>query len=52
MATYTIIGGDNKEYGPISGEDIRQWIAEGRLNSQTPIKSDTDTTWRTLGSLP
>ena len=52
MATYKIIGGDNKEYGPISPEDIRQWIAEGRLGAQTPIKSDTDTAWRTLGTLP
>lgn len=52
MATYTIIGGDNKEYGPISAEDIRQWIKEGRLSHQTRIKSDTDTDWRTLGTLP
>ncbi len=52
MATYTIIGGDNKEYGPISAEDVRQWIKEGRLNPQTSIKSDTDTQWRTLGALP
>jgi uncharacterized membrane protein len=54
MATYTIIGGDNKEYGPISAADIRQWIAEGRLGMQTPIRNDadTDTAWCTLGQLP
>ena len=52
MASYTIIGGDNKEYGPISVEDIRQWISEGRLSPQSPIKSDADTAWRTLGTLP
>ncbi len=50
--TYTIIGGDNKEYGPISSEDMRLWISEGRLNAQTRVKSEADTTWRTLGSFP
>src|ERR1700742_4862985 len=49
---YTIIGGDQKEYGPISADDIRQWITEGRLNSQTLCKGPTDTAWRTLGSFP
>ena len=33
MATYTIIGGDQKEYGPVTGDDLRQWMAEGRLNA-------------------
>lgn len=50
--TYTIIGGDNKEYGPISADDIRLWIREGRLNTQSRIKNETDTTWRALGSFP
>ena len=30
MANYIIIGGDGKEYGPVSGEQLRQWIADGR----------------------
>ena len=50
--TYTIIGGDKKEYGPISSEDIRQWISEGRLNGQTLAKSVADSGWRTLASYP
>ncbi len=29
MGTYIIIGGDGKEYGPISSADIRQWVVEG-----------------------
>ena len=52
MASYTIIGGDNKEYGPISVEDIRQWISEGRLSAQSMVKSDADVGWRALGTLP
>jgi hypothetical protein len=50
MATYTIIGGDQKEYGPVSEADIRQWIRENRLNVQSLVKSDADSAWRTLGS--
>ena len=52
MASYHIIGGDTKEYGPITAEDIRLWIAEGRLNAQSLAKSSTDTAWRTLASFP
>jgi hypothetical protein len=50
--TYTIIGGDKKEYGPITDTDMHQWIAEGRLNAQSLAKNETDTAWRTLGSFP
>jgi hypothetical protein len=50
--TYTIIGGDKNEYGPITDTDMRQWITEGRLNVQSLAKNETDTAWRTLGSFP
>jgi len=52
MANYTIIGGDTKEYGPISADDVRSWISEGRLNAQSLAKGDGDKAWRTLGSFP
>ena len=52
MASYHVIGGDTKEYGPIWAEDVRHWIAEGRLNGQSLAKSETDTAWRTLASFP
>ena len=52
MATYTIIGGDQKEYGPVSEGDIRQWIGESRLSVESLVKSDADAAWRTLGSFP
>ena len=32
---YKIVGGDQKEYGPVTAEMIRQWIIEGRANGQT-----------------
>jgi hypothetical protein len=49
---YTIIGGDGKEYGPVSGEDLRKWIAEGRLNAQTLAKAESDAEFRPLSAFP
>jgi hypothetical protein len=47
---YTIIGGDSKEYGPISADDVRQWIAEGRLNEKSQVKGEGDAEFRPLGT--
>ncbi|MBA3848392.1 MAG: hypothetical protein C0502_00155 [Opitutus sp.] len=48
---FTIIGADGKEYGPVSADKIREWIAAGRANSQTQGKREGDSAWSTLGSL-
>ena len=37
---FKIIGADQKEYGPISVEQIRQWITDGRLNANTPAQRE------------
>jgi len=50
--TYTIIGGDGKEYGPISGEDLRKWVSEGRLNAQSQAKAESDAGFRPLSTFP
>jgi hypothetical protein len=50
--SYIIIGGDGKEYGPISSEDVRQWITEGRLNAQSLAKAVSDAEFRPLGKFP
>ena len=49
---YTIIGGDQKEYGPIPANDVRQWIAEGRLNEQSLMKGEGDAEFRPLEKFP
>lgn len=49
---YRIIGADGKEYGPISAEQLRQWLKEGRVNSQTKIKSGDAADWQALAALP
>jgi uncharacterized protein DUF4339 len=52
MANYTIIGGDGKQYGPITGDDLRKWISEGRLNAQSLAKADSDAEFRPLATFP
>ena len=49
---YIIIGGDAKEYGPVSAEDLRKWIAEGRLSAQSRAKAEGDAEFRPLSSFP
>jgi hypothetical protein len=49
---YKIIGADGKEYGPITAEQLRQWIAEGRANAQTKILLEGTTDWRPLSEFP
>jgi hypothetical protein len=49
---YTIIGGDQKPYGPISQDQIIQWITEGRANGQTLCQAEGSTLWKPLGAFP
>ncbi len=51
-AMYKIIGADGKEYAPIPAGQLRQWLKEGRVNSQTKVKSGDTTDWQTLAALP
>ncbi len=48
---YRIIGADGREYGPISANQLRQWIAERRANAATRVLVEGSTDWKTLGSL-
>jgi hypothetical protein len=49
---YVIIGGDGKEYGPISGADLRQWVSEERLNARSLVKTESDAEFRPLSTFP
>lgn len=49
---YKILGGDGKEYGPISADTLRQWIGEGRANAQTQVLPEGGSSWVALGTLP
>ncbi len=49
---YKIIGGDQKEYGPVSADELRHWIAEGRLNAQSYVRAEDGGEWKDLSSFP
>jgi hypothetical protein len=49
---YRMIGADGREYGPISADQLRQWIGQGRANAATSLLPEGATEWKPLGSLP
>jgi len=49
---YKIIGGDGREYGPVTMETIREWVRGGRANAQTRVQDEASGAWQPLGALP
>lgn len=47
---FKIIGADQKEYGPVSTAQIRQWITDGRLNGATMAQRVTGGEWQPLSA--
>ena len=45
---FKIIGGDGSQYGPVTVEQLREWIASGRANGQTMAQRDSETEWKPL----
>jgi hypothetical protein len=46
---FKIIGADGKEYGPVSSDQLREWVREGRANAQTRVQPEGQTDWIPLG---
>jgi hypothetical protein len=49
---YKIIGADGSEYGPVTGQQVLQWIADGRANAVTRVKLEGATEWKNLAEFP
>lgn len=49
---YKVIGADGKEYGPVSTEQLKQWLVEGRANAQTRVLPEGGVEWQPLATLP
>jgi TM2 domain-containing membrane protein YozV len=47
---YKIVGTDGHQYGPVSAEQVRAWIAENRANAQTLAQTEGSQGWKPLGS--
>ena len=48
---YKIVGGDQREYGPVTSDQVREWISTGRANAQT-LASFEGAPWKPLSSYP
>ena len=48
---YKIIGADQKEYGPVTAEQLRQWITEGRADGRTLVQAEGGA-WKPLSTFP
>ena len=49
---FNIIGADGKTYGPVSADQIRQWIREGRANGSTQVQAVGDSEWKAAATVP
>jgi hypothetical protein len=49
---YKITGADGNEYGPVSLEQLKRWVAEGRVNAQTRLRDAGAGDWMTAGDFP
>jgi len=49
---YHVIGGDGTEYGPVSADQVRQWLAEGRLAAASQVRLEGQTAWQNLSAIP
>lgn len=49
---YKIIGADQKDYGPITAEQMAEWISQGRANQGTMAMVDGGTGWKPLAQFP
>jgi uncharacterized RDD family membrane protein YckC len=43
---YKIIGGDGREYGPVTLDELRDWIGDGRVGSATRVWQSEDGVWQ------
>ena len=46
---FKIIGADGKEYGPVTVDQIKEWIRAGRANQGTMAQQAGDMGWKPLG---
>ncbi|MCP5517136.1 MAG: DUF4339 domain-containing protein [Verrucomicrobiales bacterium] len=49
---YWMIGGDGREYGPVAGDQLREWIKEHRANGDTRVRPGNTGEWQPLAALP
>ncbi len=49
-AQFKIVGEDKKIYGPVSGQELEQWVAENRIDSKTLAQKIGYKDWKPLAA--
>ena len=49
---YKILGSDQAQYGPVAADQVRQWIAEGRLDANSLLQPEGAADWKPLNAFP
>ena len=49
---YKIRGADQKEYGPVTADQVRQWISEKRLDANSVARLEGTDEWKPLSQFP
>jgi hypothetical protein len=45
---YKIIGADGRQYGPVTADQVKVWLASNRANGQTMAQAEGSSEWRPL----
>ena len=49
---YTILGPNQKEYGPATAEEVQRWLFEHRVRGDTMVRKEGSAGWQRLASFP
>jgi hypothetical protein len=49
---YRVIGADQREYGPVSPENVQAWIVQGRLTASSLVQPEGTSGWKPLSDFP
>ena len=49
---YYVIAADGKMHGPLTVDDVHQWLAEGRAGKYSRVRREGETEWRALHAIP
>lgn len=50
--TYMILGGDGKQYGPVSVQQFLGWAREGRVDGATQVRASESSAWIPASTVP
>src|SRR6185503_8950225 len=50
--TYTVVGGDGGQYGPVSLDQLRSWIRDGRVVASSQVWRSDAPDWKAAAALP